>query len=806
MSSSVQKKAWAVLSLFLLAVFYGATLAAADVDPPPASGNGTAPGHHLANAHMTWKSWYVLFAICVMLVVLISGVADSMCVMIAVSSSCYLLGIITTKELFNGMANEGVLAILMLFVIVTPMSELPLMKSLIRLCFRSVKAGGSMRWALFNICFSSMLFSSLLENIPQVSMMTSVIRDICDDLKLAPSQLLLPMDYSVLIGNYAIIGATNNLVISGLMVKFGMPEMKFFELAKINGPMSIVCLLYLVFFPHFLLPRNKGGLLKMHKVEKAIHNITVKVLPESNLIGTRANEVGGHFPGDNGQASCRFVSMSRAGEPTTPETVIQSGDVLTVFGGAEVILASLEILGLKCLDSIQRPCDFTGSRVDGSGSPLLKSDASFRVSITASPTEMKSVKGQEDGKTAPAKSPAETPDSSKLLKDSERHQTQPQDKSKNGVVHDDNAESTSSNTQSTAEAAEGGDGAQQAPKPTEAMNLESAEQLKNANNALIDLSQSVAFNRVPDRSLFEVILSADSSWLGRLATDNEIALGYTASVVGVKVHGKPFDRADMEHRPLEAGNTVLLFAPSYFQEEHGNEFALVTKLGDMRQKVLHSQFFRFPRWSPIGRFVCVDRNHKYVRVPTWWPYWSVVAFFGIVIGALLGIPLAGCCIIAVCFVVAMGVVSAKEALHYIDWHVFVFVAFSFGIGMSVDRSGLAAVVGKLVTQANVTGFPLLLLISFLTIILANVVNNKTAAQVMFPVVFAIYKAQDLDPLPGVMVMASTSVVALATPYGYASNMMVMEPGGYTPTDFVRFGIPLSIIVAVLVPLTAWLVY
>lgn len=804
MSSSAQKKAWALLSFALFAVLYGATLAAADVDPPPASGNGTTPGHHLSNAHMTWKSWYVLFAICVMLVVLISGVADSMCVMIAVSSSCYLLGIITTKELFNGMANEGVLSILMLFVIVTPMSELPLIKSLIRLCFRSVKAGGSMRWALFNICFSSMLFSSLLENIPQVSMMTSVIRDICDDLKLAPSQLLLPMDYSVLIGNYAIIGATNNLVISGLMVKFGMPEMKFFELAKVNGPMSIVCLIYLVFFPHFLLPRNKGGLLKMHKVEKAIHNITVKVLPESNLIGTRANEVGGHFPGDNGQASCRFVNMLRGGEPTTPETVIQSGDVLTVYGGAEVILASLEILGLKCLDSLQRPCDFSGSRVDASGSPLLKSDASFRVSITASPTEMKTVKGNDDGKTSTAtKNAAEAPDSSKLLKDAERHQTKPE-----GDATDDNAESTSTSTQSTADGAEGGDGAQQkgAGKPTEAINVESAEQLKNASLTLIDLNQSAAFHRVPDRSLFEVILSADSPWLGRLATDNEIALGYTASILGVKVHGKPFDRADAEHRPMEAGNTVLLLAPSYFQEEHGNEFALVSKLNDMRQKILHSQFFRFPRWSPIGRFVCVDRNHKYVRVPTWWPYWSVVAFFGIVIGALLGIPLAGCCIIAVCFVVAMGVVSAKEALHYIDWHVFVFVAFSFGIGMSVDRSGLAAVVGKLVTQANVTGLPLLLLISFLTIILANVVNNKTAAQVMFPVVFAIYKAQDLDPLPGVMVMASTSVVALATPFGYASNMMVMEPGGYTPTDFLRFGVPLSIIIAILVPLTAWFVY
>eukprot|EP00001_Collodictyon_triciliatum_P077104 13657_4 len=46
--------------------------------------------------------------------------------------------------------------------------------------------------------------------------------------------------------------------------------------------------------------------------------------------------------------------------------------------------------------------------------------------------------------------------------------------------------------------------------------------------------------------------------------------------------------------------------------------------------------------------------------------------------------------------------------------------------------------------------------------------------------------------------------AFSTPIGYQTNLMVLGPGGYSFGDFVKFGMPLQIIIMmVTVPLCVW---
>lgn len=124
----------------------------------------------------------------------------------------------------------------------------------------------------------------------------------------------------------------------------------------------------------------------------------------------------------------------------------------------------------------------------------------------------------------------------------------------------------------------------------------------------------------------------------------------------------------------------------------------------------------------------------------------------------------------------------------------------------MSKSGLGTVIGQGIADANITGFPLLLVISIVTAAITNIVTNKAALQVMFPIVYSIYKANGEDPIPGIMVLSAMSVMPMVTPHSIPANILIVGPGGYSPLDFLKFGLPLNVLMAILHPLAAAIVY
>ena len=82
---------------------------------------------------------------------------------------------------------------------------------------------------------------------------------------------------------------------------------------------------------------------------------------------------------------------------------------------------------------------------------------------------------------------------------------------------------------------------------------------------------------------------------------------------------------------------------------------------------------------------------------------------------------------------------------------------------------------------------LMLLMSILT----NIVSNNAAAVIGTPIAVSI--AQQLGQPPEAFVLALFGAnMSYATPMGYQTNLLVMNAGGYTFSDFVRIGVPLSL--------------
>ena len=190
----------------------------------------------------------------------------------------------------------------------------------------------------------------------------------------------------------------------------------------------------------------------------------------------------------------------------------------------------------------------------------------------------------------------------------------------------------------------------------------------------------------------------------------------------------------------------------------------------------------------------------------WYQYTSLVIFLSIVIASMCSVKLSISCICACCACVMLRLLTAKDLVKSLPVEVFLLVAFSFPLGAGMKSSGLSGVLGKLMVQANVTGIRLLYFIGAVTLVLTNMITNQGCVQVMFPLVLGVYEEQKRHPLPGIIMLASTLTVALCTPFAIPSNALILVPGGYCARDFVKFGLPLSLLTLLLLGLTTAAVY
>lgn len=175
---------------------------------------------------------------------------------------------------------------------------------------------------------------------------------------------------------------------------------------------------------------------------------------------------------------------------------------------------------------------------------------------------------------------------------------------------------------------------------------------------------------------------------------------------------------------------------------------------------------------------------------------SLVVFVAVVVVSALGYaPIAAAAFTGAVVLILTRVISADEAYRGLRPEILLLIAGMVVVGLSLEVSGLAsAATGGL--TALVTGLgPHLALALFYAIALAltEILSNAAVAVLLTPVAVALAESLGVSPQPflvGLMIAASA---AFATPFGYQTNVLVYELGGYSYMDFVRVGLPLNLL-------------
>lgn len=153
-----------------------------------------------------------------------------------------------------------------------------------------------------------------------------------------------------------------------------------------------------------------------------------------------------------------------------------------------------------------------------------------------------------------------------------------------------------------------------------------------------------------------------------------------------------------------------------------------------------------------------------------------------------------------------GILTMDEGYRAIEWKSVFLVAGMLPMGIAITKTGLAAILTETLIRVlgGAGGTAILIGLFLLTVLLTQAMNGAAVAAIIAPIGINIALELNLNPQTIAMAIALATSTAFITPLGHPVNILVMGPGGYRFRDYVKVGLPLtillSIVVIVLLPL------
>ena len=168
----------------------------------------------------------------------------------------------------------------------------------------------------------------------------------------------------------------------------------------------------------------------------------------------------------------------------------------------------------------------------------------------------------------------------------------------------------------------------------------------------------------------------------------------------------------------------------------------------------------------------------------------------VVLAAALGIvPIAVSAVVGLGLMIATGCLGWRDAAASLSLPIIMIIVTALALGKALVGTGMADFLAISFVNAA-SGLPTPMILSaflLLMTLMTNVVSNNAAAAIGTPIAISIAQQLGVSPEPFVLAVLFGANMSFATPYGYQTNLLILSAGGYKFSDFLRVGIPLTII-------------
>ena len=289
---------------------------------------------------MSWEAWVSVGVIVLNVLLLILTRIGADIVLVSGVTVLLLLGILSPSDALSGLANEGMVTVGVLYVVVAGLRETGGVNWLGQRLFGRPK---SLAGAQFRLMAPITAMSAVLNNTPLVAMMIPAVSDWAKRNRFSASRLMIPLSYAAILGGTcSLIGTSTNLVVNGLLLEQTPIRFNLFEIAWVGLPCAVVGIAFIVLVGRWLLPDRSSVMDQQGDPRE--YSLEMLVEPHGPLVGKSIEEAG-----------LRSLPQLYLGEierderiipAVGPEEVLRGGDRLVFVGVVESVVDLNKIRGL----------------------------------------------------------------------------------------------------------------------------------------------------------------------------------------------------------------------------------------------------------------------------------------------------------------------------------------------------------------------------------------------------------------------------------------------------------------------------
>ncbi|HDY7742214.1 SLC13 family permease [Vibrio vulnificus] len=275
------------------------------------------------------------------------------------------------------------------------------------------------------------------------------------------------------------------------------------------------------------------------------------------------------------------------------------------------------------------------------------------------------------------------------------------------------------------------------------------------------------------QNFVEVVVSSSATFCNKTLKSSRFRDRFDAVVVAIR-RGHERLEGGLGNITLAAGDTLVVVPGKRFEAErqaHRKEFVLMNDLDSSAR---------------------LD-SHKSTLV--------LLGFMAVIAAALTGlVPIIKGLAVYLLALVVLGIVQLNELRRRFPIDIVVIVGSALSIAQLMISSGFSERMGGMFIEAfNGWGvFGALVATYFVTLILTELVTNNAAAALAFPLGYSMALGYGVDPMPFIMAVLFGASASFISPYGYQTNLLVYSVGNYRLLDYLKIGVPISLVYSVLV--------
>ena len=734
-------------------------------------------------------------------------------------------GLVSPQEALSGFSNPAVVTVWAMFILSAALYQTGIAKIIGRQVLKL--SGKSEPQMIVVIMLSSGLMSAIMNNIGVAVLMLPVVMDIARSTNRPPSRLLMPLAYGCLLGGLTtLIGTPPNLLVSFALLEAGKEPFGLFDYTPVGLGVMLGGILFIALIGRHILPKKDVAKENTAKGKKnlpgsyELHDRTflININKGSELSGKTLSE-------------CRLraalginvLTVKRKGGGTVfdpgPDTVLRDNDKLFVQGRHDAIKALKE---WKILIPEQKDIDNKNLNLEGldffevkvaENSALIDKKVSIQFFQKNYKLNLIAIKHEnliwgcdlidhkvQTGDLLLLHGPIEEADELVSSDDFEDYKIVSSDELINKYKLNETLfimnilEDSELFDKAIAETQLGSafgltvlgiirdKGRVIMPKP--------GEQLKPGDNILVQgniddlplmrglINIEILDERTPetqsletaDMQMAEIVMAPRSLLAGKTLREINFRNKYGVTVLAIWREGRAY-RTNLHNFKLRHGEALLLYGKRDKLEMLGSESDFILLTDTISQPL---------------------RTHKALT--------AALVMLGILVPVLLGlIPLAVMAIIGIALMVLTGCLKMEEAYRAIEWRSVFLIAGMLPLGAAMNNSGAAAMLaGGVVNLLGDFGpWGIIIGLYVLTMLSTLAIHPAALVVIMSPIVLSTAETFDISPHTLMMAVAIAAASCFLSPISHPANLLVMGPGGYKFSDYIKLGLPLSIVVMII---------